>query len=411
MDTVIHEIGIATGTWRTTYAEAWIDADTGCRFFIDSSFDLKYSKTTDGGQTWGSPVNIATGSAMSLGIWFDRWTRGDDGKLIHICFTDSSNADTFYTSINAEDDSQSALILVLNGPFAVANSAVFSSITKARGGNLYIGSSVLTLAGAFARSTDGGETWGSRTTPWEATNDYYILWPGEEDDAQDVVGIYLDVDATALTRKCYDDSANTWSESGTIMSVAESGADGERQWPFGVSQRHSDGALVISARSSSGNGDLRVFAASPTAGGAITELTVIATGVANNYYPQPFIDQITDDIYVFYIGKKDGTEEGGLKGVYFVKSTDGGTTWGDEQAYSDSVLDYRNLTLPPMGKRLHGSWRKVSGEVIHGNYDHSLDLNPTVSLVAAGGYITVGPGVAGRVAVNPGITGRITIGF
>lgn len=62
----------------------WTSQTTGYFFYVDNSTnDLVYVKTTNGGRTWGSIVTVNSGSVSKVSVWYDKWTTGDNGTKIH----------------------------------------------------------------------------------------------------------------------------------------------------------------------------------------------------------------------------------------------------------------------------------------------------------------------------------------
>ena len=120
----------------------WKSPTTGYIFFIDSSADLHYRKTTDSGASWGTEVSVRTGTVQKFAIWYDKWTKDDTGDIIHIAFVDSGLNDITYNSLDTSDDSLGGEVTTFSGSTADtvqdwANSCV--SIVKERGGNVYVG--------------------------------------------------------------------------------------------------------------------------------------------------------------------------------------------------------------------------------------------------------------------------------
>src|SRR3989339_1892414 len=70
----------------TTPTTVFISDQIGYTFFISSTNTCVYSKTTDGGAIWGSPVTVDSQTdCLGVGGWYDRWAPGDTaGAYIHI---------------------------------------------------------------------------------------------------------------------------------------------------------------------------------------------------------------------------------------------------------------------------------------------------------------------------------------
>ncbi|KKL86886.1 hypothetical protein LCGC14_1940240, partial [marine sediment metagenome] len=217
-------------------------------FYVDGTTTLVYRKTTDGGASWGGKVTVASGGALNkFSVWYDRWTSGDDGTLIHIAFVRNSGDGTFYRNLDTSTDTFGILATVaayLNGSLVSAYTNTCCAITKARGGNLYIAYNVdAAPEEGFYRSIDAGASWVSRALVTEGVlTDKYFLLPGNEADNQDVWCIYWDRTATELSLKTYDDSGDSWSEQAILAGVNLGFSAGLQ---MSGSTRHSDDHAIV----------------------------------------------------------------------------------------------------------------------------------------------------------------------
>jgi hypothetical protein len=396
---VVIDAAFGSPALRGIRAQAWKDSDTGYQFYIDDDGTFGYSKTTDGGATWGAQVEIAAATThIAFDIWFDKWTPGNSGTLIHTVYFDTTNDDVIYRSVDVADDSLSTAVVIEAESTAVADTGCHCSITRAIGGNLYVSWDVDNGAEiGFEVSTDVGASWSALTAGIEAADDWLVLLPAANTgDTQDVLGIYHDADADALTAKWYDASAPGWTESSSIATVVENTTDLTTQYPFAASIRHSDGMLIVAVLTErdSITADHRVFEIDRTAGAfAITELTAITTDIDDHYYPQVFIDQNTDDIYVAYAGKRDGSEvlsTAGNSESYYTKSTDDGSTWSaGDTAYSESTAGngITKIWAPLMGPRFYVAARRGTVE-LEGNAVNSIAFSTAKILPADLGTFT-----------------------
>jgi hypothetical protein len=345
------------------YGIVWTTDQIGYAFYHrGTGSDLSYKKTTDGGTTWGSDVLVYNDTILGTGVWFDRWTPGDSGNLIHIATYGSAADDVIYFNIDTgNSDTLSSPVTIFTGSTAASSISAFVSIAKMRGGNLYCAFSIDAAAETgFYRSTDGGASWGVRTNVNEvAAGDLAWVVPGNESDTNDCWVFYLDNSADALTLKVHDDSADTNSESSTIAAVVNHTTDGTFQWPFSVAIRHSDGhaILVVSTERDTATADTLVFDVNGT--GSVTSKTSITTNIDDIYHVNAFIDDFTDDIYVAYNGKRDGSETlGATTGIYYTKSTDDGGTWSaGDTAYSAGTGASVNVWSNPNGPRFMPAFR------------------------------------------------------
>lgn len=310
-------------------------------FGLDSTQDFGYWKSTDGGGTWAAHVVLQNGTHTGAAIWHDQWTRGDTGTKIHCVWANDDDHTLHYRSLDTATDTLGTDETVYTGTDVV--SPVRSSITKARGGNLYIAFDYRDAGNAdqgFYRSTDGGDNWTARTAIQDATDqaDWYILFPGEYADSQDIDAAYLDVDADELTVKTYDDSANSWAESSALATVVESGAVASF---MSVAMRDADGSAFIAVWNAHdlATADLLCFR---WKAGSFTQLTNIITDADDCAGVTLCIDPM-GRLFAAYLGKSDGSETLGTSvGVYYKVSGDWGVTWGTEQTMAETAT--LNLT-------------------------------------------------------------------
>src|SRR6185369_9512451 len=128
----------AEGSVVTTNARAmrnivFVSPLVGYWFFVDSDDDFFYMKTTDGGATWGGPVEIDTDTtitSVAFGIWYDRWTPGDNGTKIHIWWFTSDNDLVVYRALDTNGDTLGTQTTVFTGATSVAGRGCFVSGTK-----------------------------------------------------------------------------------------------------------------------------------------------------------------------------------------------------------------------------------------------------------------------------------------
>lgn len=378
MPETVVEAAMLNGQARGMRALVFVSTQIGYMFGINGDSDLDYMKTTNGGKTWAAAVDVFTGSVDSFDVWYDQWTPGDTGRIIHIAYTENGTDDVVYTSLNTVDDTQTADVDVFAGASAVLARGVFTSITKARGGNLYVAFDM--DAGAetgLYRSTDNGVTWASRTNPIEATLDQAMLFPANAGDPQDIWMLYDDDSATQLTIKTHDDSANTNSESAGL-TFDNQATDFTGQYGFSGSIRHQDGNLIFAffnAYDAAGTD----FLCYQWDGTTLTALTALTTDIDDMYYPSVYLNQDQpDNIYIAYIGKSDGTETlGTTAGVYYALSTNRGVSWTKDIAVSSATGDWRQTWTPNNGERFMVVFTDISALSLNTNFENSKDFGFT----------------------------------
>lgn len=320
----------------------WTSPTVGYAIYLDADTDLVYSKTVDGGETWGADIEIQPGIVEKYDCWADWQTSGDAGTKIHIGYTDNASDDVRYCYLDTDGDSVGGDVEVEacqgTGSLQVAITRVSKalSIAKTRGGNLAIAVRYVDTGSAgfysFYTSPDGA-VWTSRADPWEAVeSDYLILFPANLADADDLWGVYWDLSTDEISLKTFDDSGNSWSE----QLISGNMTDHSVHLNFSGEIRLSDGHLILAAWNFFDNvaADLMIW--DITDAGTITAKTNVLTNSAESGHCSVFIDQKTDDIYVAYA--RGGTANS-LMTVYYDKSDDGAGSWDGESAMQADVAD------------------------------------------------------------------------
>ena len=384
-DIVVQSTGVVIANRHNAHCIAFTSPLIGYAFYITTA-QVICEKTTDGGQTWAQILTLTTGSetVSGLGIWYDEWTPAYSGTRIHVAFINTLADNVYYRYLDTATDTLGATVTVHGTGTMVSGLNCVPSITRAKGGNLQIEWGAGSAFGSH-RSTDNGLTWSPRTNVREVDEDWAYVYPANAADPNDLIVVYTDISANAITVKEIDDSANTVSESATIESVADQTSQQLGHSHFGAAVRHSDGHLILATidiRAAAGTSDFRVFDINGAA--SIVEKTPIGLSRGNIWNPAVFIDQVTDDIYVVYNGTLTFPSEQvlctttagtGQTAIYYKKSTDGGNTWGPEVLYSAVGGDFSQVWTPLCGDRFMVLWgSNATNPVLRVNYDNSIDL-------------------------------------
>lgn len=353
----------------------WTGENIGYFFFVEEGGDLVYKKTTDGGESFAAAVDINTDTIVRFSVWYDRWTFGDTGNIIHIAHMSFGNGQLSYESLNTSNDSQTNPLTIVSTTNADSNSdwrTVGVSITKARGGNLYIAEVVRNDANniyreGFWHSNDGGAAFSTRAEVFEntgdaANTDRVILMPGNEADTNDIWGVFYDDSNTELSLKTYDESTDSWSETSIDLDVNVTGG-GDVALGFAAVPRHSDNHIMVIAKSgvNSVTDDLHCYDINGS--GSITTKTDVFTNEDDHGQDcSLFIDQNTDDLYAVYIGTPGETHIS-EQGIYYKKSSDGGGTWGsqvtlNEDSNSITRTCWTGVSVGSNGGRFQPCWSK-----------------------------------------------------
>jgi len=304
---------------------------------------LIWIKSTDRGRTWGVQNAISASNGRTVaGIWYDRWTPGDTGNLIHIAWMDTTNDDILYANLNVSSDTLSGITTVFAGASFLAGASVSTQVNihKTRGGTAAIvfdGDSG-TETGHYV-AVSPFTSWTSKSNPNEAaTSDWYFGLPGNYADADDYDLYFLDRSADGWSRKTYDASGDSWSEA---TLVADGGVfdNGTIFRQLAGCVRLSDSMHFVFAWHAydAATSDLLGFKWDGT---TLTALTNVVTDADDCAGVAPMYDEAADRLYVFYLGKSDGSQTAtATLGVYYKYSDDDGSTWSAEQTLFNTYLD------------------------------------------------------------------------
>ena len=325
-------------------------------FYINFVGDIVYVKSTDRGRSWGTPVTVHAANVARFSVWFDRWTPGDAGTVIHIWDIETGVDDVNYFSLDVSSDTlgNGGVGIVVFAGASVSPTGMQISGSKARGGNLLV---VFNLDGGTEvgsyRSTDSGATWGVRADANEAAIDFYSLFPGNAADNQDMWLVYWDVSANEISLKTYDDSADSWSEASISTGMAEAGQTTVWSQMAGA-VRASDNHLLLAAWNAydSATGDLTTWDINGS--GSITAKTDVVSNSADCILAALSI-AADEKIYCTYAGKSDGSQTAATElGIYQKMSSDGMATWGSEKViYSDHLGP---VVVLMAAQQCEGSW-------------------------------------------------------
>ena len=307
------------------------------------------SKSTDRGRVWQTFI-AGTTTLTNTGVievWCDWWTNGDTGTLIHIVTADATTDDVIYLNYDTSTDTASSQTTVFTGVSFTANSS-YISITKTVAGNLHVAfdGDAGTETGHYVAASPF-TTWTSKASPTEA-GDWMRAFPGDYADTDDYDIIFLDRSANGLSLKTYDASGDSWSEA----AIASDGAINDATtygWFYSAAQRHSDNHLIVCCWNGADSASADLLCWDVYGSGSITAQTNVVTNSDDCVGCSVMIDQSNDRIYVFYMGKDDGSQTAGTAlGVYYKYSDDGGSTWSSEQTLWDTFLrDWRYIHTPP----------------------------------------------------------------
>jgi hypothetical protein len=376
----------------------------GYIFYRDSGGTIVYSKTTDGGATWGAAVTVNNVNTHieRVSVWYDRWTPGNTtGNIIHIVSRDSNNgtSDVYYREFDASSDTFPAATINLTDASGLnktndytATDINFISISASTAGVNYIAASDGNQTGdqSFILKCSSSCTtvanWSDTSAPigdWTTgctscnTNEFSIepLSGGNMLYTQfnETAGNYNPSTTNTFASKVYNSGTGLWDRDWTIIDSSaphnggSTGYDGS--WSTVADKLTGVIYLVYAANNNSlggGNDEIRTAIYK---GGVWSSKTKALSGESRGLtQAKVSIDDGTGNIYCVYSMRATaGTATTGE--VYWDKSTDGMLTWGAEQGpinANPSGYDLMALTVNPVSnERIYAAWNnKTSNSLV-----------------------------------------------
>lgn len=373
----------------------FISDQVGYAFYQNVDRSVAYSKTTNGGSTWGSAVTVDSQTdTLGVVVWYDRWTPSDTtGNYIHILTKDEGSADLWYIRLDtANSDTLTSPVSVSSSPAPAKTSTINAgdedpiSLVKATDGVLYAGMNDSGTSGGFvvkcSSTCTGGGNWSDTGSTGLGSAD--VNWMGLIPTASGNVMLIEKVEAVDdLRSKIYNGSswAGSWTDinTGTLGSVAY----GAAQMGLSVSRDGSEVYLVYCNDTDTlgTNDDIKTAIYS---GGSWTAGTDVLTNDSKGITDVKIaVDENSGDIYVAYTAlTTPATITTG--NVYWKKSTDNMSTWGSEQGPINTGAEEINTLAINItsNERLYATWNKNNGasdDTYHGENVVNLVSNTSPS--------------------------------
>ncbi len=349
----------------------FINDTTGYAFYTDNGGRCVYSKTTTGGTSWGSAVNItAQPDCTGVVVWYDQWTPGDTtGNYIHILFADTGADDLWYRRLDTSSDTFSFAEVSTSSPTAgpaqantLTNTNRFS-ITKATDGKIFVGvadgpsptnlSFILQCSG----SCNTTNSWSVVTAnPLNNADDDLRLLPLP---GGKILLINWDISTPTnnIRSKVWNGAA--WDASWTTIGSATYVAAYRSVWGATVKKSNNDIYLVWNSQADSNLGDFKTARYVASTSLWDTSTAPITTGTSDRGFSCDIaIDESSGKVYV---ARLDWVIGGAIKfvDVLVKSSTDDMASWSTDTKVSVTSLtdDARSLSLNMMSPfRLFATW-------------------------------------------------------
>ncbi len=362
----------------------------GYAFYRDNNGSCVYSKTINGGTSWGSALTVdAQTDCIKIAVWYDQWTPGNTSDPnIHIVTANSLTDDLYYqrldttsldafTPISGPVNVTDATSTNRGGSFTVESST--PSITRGTDGDLYLG--ILDDADSFVvkcvATCENGASWseaGNGATAFGGFNDWLILMPLS---AGNIMAMRNHLSTDDIEYNIYSDALNSWATTSALSVDIDSNAPVNTDYdaPFGATLNKSTGTIYLAYAAESdslndlndGTDDIRTASfngAIWTAKGNV--LTDDSRGVVG---VKLATKESTDAIYVVYtVRTTSGVPNSG--GIYWKLSTDAMTTWGTEQGplNTETNTEIYGARVNIMStERIYASWCDCTSDDLLGN--------------------------------------------
>ncbi len=365
-----------TGHLQAGSQTVFVDDQTGYKFFRDIQGMCVYRKTTDGGTSWTSTTSVDSQlDCVHMAVWYDRWTPGDQGTIIHIATLDTNPDRLWYNQLDTSDDSRLMGSSPVNAAFGqtaatFTEGANTTAITKGTDGTVYLvandntDSYIIECSGSCNATSSWSET-GTASSTLQAQPDYNLLLPLS---GGDIMLINRDIDQEDIRYKIWNNTS--WSGSWTTI---DGNATDNTAYDVGMAAAVSSTTgqiyLAYIARNTALGLDDQIRAARYTSGWATTTDPVATTTAPLGSITNLAIalDASNDDVYVAYSGRL-AAGAAGTANLYYKVSTDDMATWGPQIGPVNSgVNDIYGVDFTMTSdERIYATWFHNTGDDILG---------------------------------------------
>ncbi len=319
----------------------FISDQVGYAFYTDSGATCSYSKTTNGGASWGVSVDLedlgGVDTCRNVTVWYDQWTPGDlTGTKIHIAMLDALTDDVYYDILDTSNDTDITEISVLADSTALGDFE-YTSITKSTTGVLYMALSDDTAGGSDVESCSTTCTTSTNwsnvgTIPLDAALDTIRLVPLS---GGNIMLIRDDLSLDDIESNIWNGSSwGGWTD--IDANAPEGGADDIDTISAAVRRYDNNIYLTYLANAGgAGTADVRTAVYDGLSWSVKTEVvsdqnTATDASIA--------IDEESGTVYVAYLRGSSAT----VQNLYYKSSTDNMASWGSETQLNASYIDGNN---------------------------------------------------------------------
>jgi hypothetical protein len=376
------------------YKTVFVSGSVGYYFYVDSDGSCVYSKTSNSGTSWGTAVTVDSQTdCQAIRVWYDQWTPGDtSGTYIHVSTIDSGSDDVWYTRLDTSSDTLTTTVNATGanqgGSFNGGENV--QTITKGTDGTLYMSvadssdSFVIECSTTCTSAVNWSET---GTNPLDTVNnDFSSLIPLS---GGNILLINHDASANVLRSKVWNGSS--WSAGWTtIASNVDENTFYGMSWGVSVDKSTNDVYLAYIDDVSASGSDDDIHTAVYSSGSWSAKTDVLTNDVRGITSVTLGYDGNTGDIYVGYSAYANLSSPT-LANMYWKKSVDGMTTWGEEFGPINSSTHFIfSVNLVPYSEDImYATWYDDSSNDVFGNlvsnlFDASAGLTLTGNVKFAG---------------------------
>lgn len=376
---------------QTGSQTVFINDQTGYKFYRDSNGSCVYSKTSNGGSSWGGAVTTdAQTDCIGITVWYDQWTPNATGTYIHIVTYDTSADDLWYNRLDTSNDNllmgTAPVSTVVNSGQGgtLVNGANYAAITKGTDGTIYMTMADASDSYVVECTTNCNATTGwteTGTNPLDLANDYSLLVPLP---GGSIMLINRDISLEDIRTKIWNNT--TWSASWTFI---DTNATDNTTYDVGMAATISSTTpgrvyLAYTADNATLGTDDDVRTAYYN-GSTWTNKTDVISNVTTRAITGVAIalDSSTEDVYVGYSARTTaGTAATG--NIYWKKATSSMTSWSAEMGpVNASANDMYGIDFNMLNdQRIYATWYANSISTIYG--DTIADIFPGIHVSTLG---------------------------
>jgi len=312
--------------------------------------DLIFESTTDGGANWNGGGTLSTrGKYFGGSVWYDRWTPGNEGDLIHVVAAEPGLDDTYYFWINSTDGSSGGDNRVIFSGSAIGATIGGYGIVRSTTGKLYAGGQ----AGKqeVYISDDEGATWETdillgADSGWlyPENDDYFQMMPLSNGD---ILFIYADDSQDRLLWFVYNETLGDLQNNETVLISGT--VPTATNVPGGAAIYRPDNTIYLAWNNNyQSDGKISIFKFNDSTR-SWSNLGNITTAVGH-YQASIIVDEGTRDLYLAY---SRFNTRAGQTDVYYKKSINEGSSWGSETKLSSVTDDNRHVRGTMTGSSRH----------------------------------------------------------